>query len=58
MAIFELNVSVRDQNSPEFHQEHTCDNTKVKQDKMDALKMKKYSFQMKKGPKTIFFSIF
>ena len=58
MAIFELHVSVRDQNSPEFHQEHTCDNTKVKQDKMDALKLKKYTFQGKKGPKNNFFPIF
>ena len=58
MAIFELHVSVRDQNSPEFHQEHTYDNTKVKQDKMDALKLKKYTFQGKKGPKNIFFPIF
>ena len=46
MAILELQVSVRDQNRSEFHQEHTCDNTKMKQDKMDALKRKKYSFQV------------
>ena len=42
----------------EFHQEHNFDDTQVKQDKMDALKLKKYTFQGKKGPKNIFFPIF
>ena len=38
----------------EFHQEHNFDDTQVKQDKMDALKLKKYTFQGKKGTKTFF----
>ena len=32
------------QNRSEFHQEHKCDYTKVKQAKMDASKLKKYPF--------------
>ena len=58
MAILELQVSVRDQNWSEFHQEYNCDNTQVKQDKMDALKLKKYTFKGKKVAKNIFFPIF
>ena len=58
MAILELQVSVRDQNRSEFHQEHTCDNTKVKQDKNGWLKAEKYTFKVKKGPKNNFFPIF
>ena len=58
MAILELQVSVRDQNWSEFHQEYNCDNTQVKQDKMDALKLKKYLFKVKKLPKNNFFPIF
>ena len=58
MAIFKLQVSVGDQKMSEFHQKYICDITQVKQDKMDALKLKKYTFQVKKVPKNIFFPIF
>ena len=58
MAILELQVSVGDQNMSEFLQKYICDNTQVKQDKMDTLKLKKYTFQVKKVPKNIFFPIF
>ena len=39
----------------EFHQEHSYENTKVKQDKMDALKLRKFTFHLKKVPKKHFF---
>ena len=54
MAISELQVSVGDQKVSEFHQKYICDNAQVKQDKMDALKLKKYTFQVKKVPKNVF----
>ena len=44
MAILELQVSVRDQNRSEFHQEYTCDNTQVKQDKNGYFKAEKIHF--------------
>ena len=44
MAILVIELSVRGQNRSEFHQEISCDDTKVKQAKIDALKLKKYPF--------------
>ena len=54
MAILVLQMSVRGQNRSEFQQEHSCDNTKVKQNKMDASKLKKQPLQVKKVSKTFF----
>ena len=54
MAILVLQLSVRGQNRSEFHQEHSCDDTKVKQAKIDASKLKKYPFQVQKVSKNIF----
>ena len=58
MAILVLKLSVRGQNRSEFHQEHSFDDTKVKQAKIDALKLRKYPFQVKKVSKNIFSPIF
>ena len=58
MGILVLELSVRGQNRSKFHQEHICDDIKVKQAKNDALTLKKYPFQMKKVSKNIFFPIF
>ena len=53
-SIFDLQTSFGGQNRSEYYQEHNCDNTKVEQDKMDALKLTKYTFQVRKVPKNIF----
>ena len=57
-SILDLQISIGGQNRSEFHQEHNCENTNVKQDKMDASKLKKYPFLMKKVSKNIFSPIF
>ena len=57
-SILDLQTSSGGQSRSEFHQEHNCENTNVKQDKMDALKLKKYTFQGEKVSKNIFFPIF
>ena len=57
MAILVLQLSVRGQNRSEFHQEHSCDDTKKKQAKIDASKLKKYPFQVQKVSKNIFSAI-
>ena len=49
-----LELSVRGQDRSEFHQEHSCDDTKVKQAKIDAFKLKNYPFLVKKVSKTFF----
>ena len=53
-SILDLQTSLGGQNRSLFHQEHNCENTKVKQERMDPLKLKKYTFQVKKGQKTFF----
>ena len=57
-SILDLRKSFEGQIRSEYHQEHNCENTKVKQDRIDALKLKKYIFQVKKGLKNNFFPIF
>ena len=56
--ILDLHKSFVGQIRSKCYQEHYCENTKVKQDRMDALKLKKYIFQVKKGLKNNFFPIF
>ena len=53
-SILDLQTSSGGQSRSEFYQEHNCENTNVKQDKMDALKLKKYTFQGEKVSKTFF----
>ena len=56
--ILDLHKSFGRQIRSEYQQEHNCENTEVKQDRIDALKLIKYIFQVKKGPKNNFFPIF
>ena len=57
-SILDLQTSLGGQNRQKFYREHNFDNTKVKKDKMDALKMTKYTFQGRKVPKNNYFPIF
>ena len=57
MAILVLQLSVRGQNRSKFHPENSCDDTKVKNAKIDASKLKKYPFQVQKVSKNIFSAI-
>ena len=53
--MLELQTCSGGQNRSEFHQEHNCVNTKKKQNKMDALKLKNTLFKCKKDQKIFFF---
>ena len=54
IIFLELQVSVGNQNRSDSHQEHNYENTKVKWDKMDALKLKNTLFEWKRTKKHFF----